>query len=203
MFSSRPVWYLPVAILTVTFFLYASVGLWFSEWIASDFQTQRTSALSSILSAETIDALYEDARLHHALLSLTEAVAKASNDYGESYSSDGLKKFGKTLTEEVARLQSTAPQKKKRGLFDGVLGGGTGAGAGPGGEQTGGFGGILAGIGNALGIGGGEANGTGLGDQVLSGLSTPALFLGIGIGYVSLENLLAALTIVVWEWRRA
>lgn len=203
MFSSRPVWYLPVAILTVTLFLYASVGLWFSEWIASDFQTQRTSALSSILSAETIDALYEDARLHHALLSLTEAVAKASNDYGESYSSDGLKKFGKTLTEEVSRLKSTAPQKKKRGLFDGALGGGAGAGAGPGGEQTGGFGGILAGIGNALGIGGGEANGTGLGDQVLSGLSTPALFLGIGIGYVSLESLLAALTIVVWEWRRA
>lgn len=191
MFSSRTVWYLPIALVTVTLLLYASVGLWFNEL------TEHQNAFASILSQETIDALYGDERLNHALISLTETVAQASTNFGESYNLEGPKEFGKNLSVEVARLRASQTQRRgKRGFLQdlgNMLSGSGGTGDGQQGQQ-GQSGGLLSELGNALGLGGG--NGTGglggllqgglssLGDSIIGGLATPALFLGIGIGWV-------------------
>lgn len=176
MFSSKTGWHLSFALLTATLFLYILLGLWFTtRWAPS---RRPAHALDDILSPATIDALYDDARLHHAILDLTETVAKASLGYGERLESDGLKGLGQGLISRIARVKTDKKAgQQKRQLFGG-------------GEQDGGFGGFLS------GLFGGGSNATGLGDifqQALSGitddlvgtLATPAYFLGVGIGYVS------------------
>jgi hypothetical protein len=116
---SKAGWHLPFALLVVTFFLYIPLGLWFSEWLTAS-QARPGHALDAILSPETIDALYEDARLHHAILDLTETVAKASLRYGDSLESGGLKDFGKSLSAEIARIKAAdKPTQQKRQLFGG------------------------------------------------------------------------------------
>lgn len=183
MFSSKLGWYLPFAILTVTFLLYVSVGLWFTEWISSGYNVRPPNALDGVLSPETLDAIYEDARLHHALLSLTEAVAKASSDYGETYQSEGLKGFGKNLTDEVARIKAAQVPKKKRGFMEDMAGLLSGGGTGNG--QEAGLGGLLGGGNSSGGLGGLLQQGiAGIGGDLVGGLATPAFFLGIGLGYV-------------------
>ncbi|KAF2639454.1 hypothetical protein P280DRAFT_518874 [Massarina eburnea CBS 473.64] len=175
--NKRPGWYLPFAILTLTFLLYVTIGLWFTEWMASGRYYRPPNALDRFLQPETVDALYDDARLHNALISLTEAVAKASSDWGESYESEGLKGLGKNLTEEVARLKAIEPPRKRRSLFNGGKSGD--------GEQ----GGLLGAVSSLLG-GDKKKNDTSLGGSLLSGignslvdgLATPAFFLGIGLG---------------------
>ncbi|KAF2676878.1 hypothetical protein K458DRAFT_436943 [Lentithecium fluviatile CBS 122367] len=181
MFSSKTVWYLPFAILTITFLLYASIGLWFNQWIMNGYSVRPPNVLDGVLSPETLDALYDDARLHGALLSLTEAVAKASSDYGNTYNSDGLKDFGKNLTGEVERIKAASASTKRtnrQGLFGsvenklsarqgGLLGGLLGGG---GSNSTGGLGDLF---GQAL---------SGLGGDLAGSLATPAFFLGIGVG---------------------
>lgn len=188
MFSSKPVWHLPVALLAVSFLLYASIGLWFSEWISDGFRRRPPNALDVVLSPTTIDALYEDDRLHHAILSLTETVAKASTKYGDSYRLEGVKSFGKDLTEDVARLRVTQVQKRrKRGLLEDL--GSLITGGGGDGQQGQDQGGLLSELGNALGgngtggLGGLLQQGlAGIGNSLLEGAATPAYFLGIGIG---------------------
>jgi hypothetical protein len=184
--SSKSVWHLPVALLITTLFLYALVGVWFTEWLSGTLATHRSDELSSILSPETIDALYEDARLNHAIMSLTEAVAETTKNMGETYQSEGLKDFARNLTGQLAKMKNTSKKtlRKKRGLFD-AFSGGTNTG-----EQGGGlFGSLGAGLGlggdgnNTGGLGGLLQQGlSGIGDSIVGGLATPALFLGIGVG---------------------
>ncbi|KAJ4288941.1 hypothetical protein N0V90_011282 [Kalmusia sp. IMI 367209] len=178
MFSSKAGWHLPFALLTVTFLFYVSVAIWFTGWLSAS-QARPPHALDGILSPETIDALYEDARLHRTILELTEAVAKASVSYGENYQSGGLKDFGKSLTAEATRMKAAnVPSQRKRQFL--------GIGQGQKDETQGG---ILSGLTGLLG-----GNGTaGLGDlfqqglsgitgSIVDGLATPAYFLGIGLG---------------------
>lgn len=161
--SSKAGWHLPFALLTVTFLLYVSLGLWFSEWVTAS-QARPAHALDGILSPETIDALYEDARLHHAILGLTETVAKASLTYGDTFESGGLKDFGKSLSAKVARFRTTdRPTKNKRQLSNSTT------------QDAG----LLAGLMVVLGELG---NATGMGDTLQQGLATPAYFMGIGLG---------------------
>lgn len=174
---SKAGWHLPFALLTVSFLLYVSLGLWFSEWLTVS-QARPAHALDSILSPETIDALFEDARLHNAILELTETVALASLTYGDSLESGGLKDFGKSLSAEVARIKAgNGPSPIKRQLFGG-------------GKQDGGF---LSGLADLFGGGGKGGNATslgdlfkqglsGIGDSIVGSLATPAYFLGIGLG---------------------
>lgn len=172
--SSKAGWHLPFALLTVTILLYVSLGLWFSEWLKAS-QARPAHALDGILSPETIDALYEDARLHHAVLELTDTVAKASMTYGNSLESDGLKDFGKSLSAEVARIKSAdrSIQNKRQ-----LLGGGD-----DGGGLLSGLMGILGGSGNATSLGDLFQQGlSGITGSIVDGLATPAYFLGIGLG---------------------
>jgi hypothetical protein len=179
MFSSKPVWYLPFAMLAVTFLLYASIGVWFSQWMVGGYDIRTPNALDEILLPETVDALYEDARLHDTLLSLTETVAKASADYGNAYHLSGLKSLGKNFTERVQRIRIThfpIRRVKRQGLMGDLLPGGGGGG--------GLFDAILGGAGNGSG-GLGDLFGqaiTGLGGDLAGSLATPAYFLGIGLG---------------------
>ncbi|KAL5384903.1 hypothetical protein DPSP01_005009 [Paraphaeosphaeria sporulosa] len=195
--SSKAGWHLPFAFLTAAFLLYSLLGLGFTQWLASS-QARPAHALDNFLSPETIDALYDDARLHDAILELTETVAKASLSYGDSLESGGLKDFGKSLSAEVARIRAAEkPSRNKRQLFGGGKDGGGllsglaslfGGGNGNDGNATGG--GLLSGLSSLLG---GSGNATSLGDLfkeglsgitdgIVGGLATPAYFLGIGIG---------------------
>jgi len=178
MFPSKSVWYLPFAILTVTFLLYGSIGIWFSQWMVGGSNIRPLNALDAILSPETVDALYEDARVHDTLLSLTESVAKASLNYGNEYHLNGLKSLGMNLTERLQRIRVThvpTRKAKRQGLISGLL---------PGGNEEGLLGGILSGAGNTSG-GLGDLFGqalSGLGGDLAGSLATPAYFLGIGLG---------------------
>jgi hypothetical protein len=179
MFSSKPAWYLPFTILTVTFVLYASSGLWFSQWMVGSDLIRSPSALDSILSRDTTNTLYNDARLHNTLLSFTETVAKASSDYGSTYHLDGLRSFGTNLTENVRRIRArhfTTRKAKRQGLISDMLSGG---------ETRGGiFEGLLGGTGNDTGglsdLFGKAING--LTGDLVGALAAPAYFLGIGLG---------------------
>jgi hypothetical protein len=172
MFASRSVWYLTASLFTLAFLLYASLGIWFNEFISAGLAPRHSpDAFDKYISAETVDALFSDTRLHKALLSLTDAVAKTASDLGETYHNNGLRDFGRDLNKEVAKWEVASPsESRRRGLID--LFGGAGA------ESRGGlnFTGKLSGI-----LQEGLAS---LGGSITDGLATPALFLGIGIGYV-------------------
>lgn len=200
--KSTSVWHLPVALLSVSLILYLLAGSWFSAWISGDFQPKRADGIYGILSPETVDALYEDARLNEALLSLTEAMAQTTENLGEKLDSDGLRSFSRNLTEQLAKMKIAQPQRRKRGLLEDlgnmITGGGnTNNQQGQQGQQ--GAGGVLGGLGDALGLGGGNGTGglggllqqglSGIGDSIIGGLATPALFLGIGVGYVRQKSL--------------
>lgn len=198
--STKAGWHLPFTVLTTAFLLYVLLGLGFSTWVTSS-PARPAHALDSIFSPGTIDALYEDARLHNAVLELTETVAKASLSYGDSLESGGSKDFGKSLSAEVARIRAAEkPRQNKRQLFGGekegggllsglasLFGGGSEADATNG---TAASGGLLSGLSSLFG---GSRNATSLGDLfkeglsgitdgIVGGLATPAFFLGIGLG---------------------
>lgn len=171
--SSKQVWHLPVALFITALFLYALVGISFTKWVSGNIESHRYDGLSNILSPDTIDALYEDARLNYAIMSLTDAVAETTKNIGETYKSEGLKDFARNLTCQLAKMRNTNQKlKRKRGLLDmftGGLEGGLGLG-GADGNSTGGLGGLL------------QQGLSGIGDSIIGGLATPALFLGIGVG---------------------
>ncbi|KAF2108774.1 hypothetical protein BDV96DRAFT_636494 [Lophiotrema nucula] len=191
---AKLVWYLPAALL-VFFLLYSSIGLWFSEWVAIGYEQRREGGIYEVLSPDTVDAIQDDKRLQHALLSLTEMVASKSEALGEQVGSDGLKEFGQRLTMELAKLRNVQPQRRKRELLEGLGNTITGSGASRNKQQAQGqSGGMLSGIADAFGLGGAVGNDTAglagirqeglssFGDSILGDLATPALFLGIGIG---------------------
>lgn len=181
MFAPKTVWYLPFALLLVTFLLYASIGLWFNEWISSGYYYRQPHALDGILAPETIDALYDDERLHRALISLTDAVAKASTNYGETFNSKGLQDFGKNLGEEVGRMKTTRVSRKKRGFLEdlgNLFSGGTSNGQQGGGDILSSLGSLLGGN-STGGLGGLLSQGL---SGIVDGLAMPAFFLGIGLG---------------------
>lgn len=172
LFASRSVWYLPASLFILAFLLYASLGIWFNDFISTDLAPRHSpDGFDQYISPETIDALYTDTRLHKAFLSLTDALAKTSSDLGETYHFDGLRDFGRDLNEEVAKWRDAPPpERRRRGLKD--LFGGAGAEAGGGFNLTGKLSSIL------------EEGLASLGGSITDGLATPALFLGIGIGYI-------------------
>ncbi|KAF2472801.1 uncharacterized protein BDR25DRAFT_366007 [Lindgomyces ingoldianus] len=165
-----------------------------SEWgsVSLQAQYQRQDALRNVLSPDTLDALYQDVRLHGALLGLADRLVYMSSSLGDQYDSEGLKTFAKDLTQQLSRLREAKPEKKKRGVLEDLGNMITGGGAKPSGQQGQGGGGALAGLGNALGLGGGNDTGglggllqqgiSSLGDSLIGSLGTPALFLGIGLG---------------------
>jgi hypothetical protein len=179
MFSSKTVWYLPCAILAAVFFLYASIGLWFSQWIAGTSGIRPPSALDAILSPETVDVLSEDAQLHDTLFRLTETVAKASLDYGSAYRLGGLRSIGEDLTKKLQHIRAShvrTRKTKRRGLISGLRS------RGDTGEEL--LDRILGGAGSGNGSLGdlfGQAL-NGLGGDLAGSLATPAYFLGIGLG---------------------
>lgn len=181
MFSSRHGWCLSFAFLAIVFLLYASIGLWFDHWLVGTYEQRSPNALDTILSPDTVDALRQDARLHGALLSLTETVAKVSSDYGSTFRMNGLTRFGKDLTAKVQHIRIAHPPKpkaKRQTLMGGLLSAGDAGGGlldGILGEAGNGSGGLGDLFGQAL---------SGLGGDLADSLATPAYFLGIGIGYV-------------------
>lgn len=173
MFSSlRAVWYLPFFLVVAVYLLSVS----YNATRVTSYHNQDSQDLTAILSPQTVSALNKDAQLHNVLLSLAGKVAEVSTDYGERFHIGEVKDFGVRLADDIA-LWRTAQQKalQKRGLIDDLgsafqqfVGGGKGA---PGGfNLTAGFNGILDRI----------------GDKITGSLATPALFLGIGLGYGAL-----------------
>lgn len=178
--SGKPVWYLPFAFLLLLFLLFSSLAFWFGEQHITS-NALYPQGLTAIFSPQTIDALNQDPRLQDALLSLSEAIAQSSTDLGERFRFESLKSFGTNLTDGVSQLRALQQNDmKKRGLLDDLgqaFGNLIGGGAG-GLNLTGGLSGIIGGIGGSL----------------VDSLSTPALFLGIGLGYVTTNR--TCLTII-------
>lgn len=164
--AGKPVWYLPLAVFFAAAVLF-SLHLGYDRYIfAHDRNSNQDNALG-FLSAESVTALKDDARLHHALLGLSETIALTSSDLGQRYGIAGVAEFGVALGDSVAELRKRNNlEVQKRGLFDDIRNGFENALGGLGINATGGLSGILDNIGNAL----------------TSGLATPALFLGIGVG---------------------
>lgn len=167
--STKPVWYL-LACSSIVFLFCSSVGFWFGgqKPIISEHYPE---SLRAIFSTETIDALSQDPRLHDALFSLTEAIARSSTDLGKRFNSEGLRSFGTNLTDGVGHVRSKFQlDVKRRDLLEDISGA----------------------FGDSMGVGGAGLNLTGgltgilgsLGDSIAGSLGTPALFLGIGLGYV-------------------
>lgn len=198
MFSScKSGWFLTLSILSVTFLLYATIGIWFTEWVSIGRYSRAPNALDRYLSAETIDALYEDERIQEAFFKFSTAVAEASSQYGEAQDSEAWKGFGKDLLEEVVRMKTPKSSRNKRELLDrfgnalGFGGAGTAGATG----ATGAAGAAAAAGGNGRGrpnrpsiIGDLFSQGIAkIGKGLVEGLVTPALFLGIGVGYVKVD----------------
>jgi hypothetical protein len=161
----KPVWYLPLALLAISFLLYSSIGFWFGQH-GSGNSIRHPDSLLAIFSPNTIDALNEDPRLRGAVLSLAEAIAQSSTDLGERLRYQSLKDFGANLTDGVAHVRTKQHTELKRRTMDdmstawrSLMGNDTG-----GTNLTSGLSGILKGLTDSMG--------------------TSALFLGIGLGCV-------------------
>ena len=164
--AGKPVWYLPLAVIFAATVLF-TLHLGYDRYIfAHDRNSNENNALG-FLSAESVNALRDDARLHHALLGLGESFALTSSDLGQRYGLAGVAGFGVALGDSVVELRKRNNlETQKRGLFDDIRNGFENALGGLGINATGGISGILDNIGTAL----------------TNGLATPALFLGIGVG---------------------
>ena len=179
----KPGWHLFFILLAAATFLYTFIGLGYDRHV---FSTARDGPQSGILSTKTINALYEDAQLRSIFLSMTEQLGQTSNELGERFGIDTVRTFGTDLTNNVMELRKRqeTEQKKKRGFFDdlgkafqGFIGGGDKQG---GAGLEGVLGGLLPkGLNLTGGIGGIFDK---IGDSIVGGLQTPALFLGIGVG---------------------
>ncbi|KAH6629333.1 hypothetical protein C7974DRAFT_359048 [Boeremia exigua] len=159
--AGKPVWYLPLAVTFSAALLFALV-LGYDRYIFAHSRDHYLESFTSFLSADTIAALREDARLHHAILGLTETIAQTSSDIGQRYGIGSMRNFGTTLTESISELRKRDDGiHQKRGMLEDmnqamgrVLGLNT-------------TGGLSCFIGN-------------LSAAFTEGLATPALFLGIG-----------------------
>jgi hypothetical protein len=181
--AGKPVWYLPLVAFATAALLFTFARLAYDRYIFAQSLYSDPEDLTTFLSAETITALKNDARLHYALLSLTETIAHTSSDLGQTWGLTSVQEFGHALTENIAELRKRHDvQSQKRGLLDDLGQAVKGLLGGAGLNTTGGLGGILGDFGNAL----------------TEGLATPALFLGIGVGYVVCIHVLTRLTQTVW-----
>ncbi|KAJ4983546.1 hypothetical protein SVAN01_10962 [Stagonosporopsis vannaccii] len=160
--AGKPVWYLPLAVMLTAALLFVLL-LGYDRHIFSHHQDLYPDSLTAFLSAKTIAALKQDARLHCAVLSLTESVAQTSNDIGQRFGIASMEDFGATLGNSISELRKRDDLAgRKRGLLDdmGGLLGGLGV------NTTGGLSSIIGNLGTSL----------------TDGLAIPALFLGIGVG---------------------
>lgn len=162
--AGKTVWYLPLAVLLTAALLFAIV-LGYDRYIFTHDQNPYPESLTTFLSTDTITALKQDARLHHAILGVTESVAQTSSEIGQWYGIASMEDFGVTMSDTIAELcKRNDVVSQKRGLLDDMneamkdLSGGLGV--------NGGLSSIVANLGTAL----------------TQGLATPALFLGIGVG---------------------
>ncbi|XPT01068.1 hypothetical protein M3J09_010210 [Ascochyta lentis] len=163
--TGKPVWYLPFTVFAAVFFVVSIASLGYDRYVFASSLDPDTS--TSFLSSDTISALRDDARLHHALLGLTESIAQTSSDLGHKYGLEGVKAFGITLTEGVAELRKRQNVTGRKGALADDMSKAMGdALGGLGVNTTGGVSGIVDNLSSAL----------------VDGLATPALFLGIGVG---------------------
>lgn len=168
--SGRLVWYLPIAILGTALVLFTIVGLGYDRHVFTKSQELAPDTFTSYLSTETISALKEDARLHQALLGLTESIALTSSDVGQRLGLEGMENFGTTLTDRITELRKRHNVGgRKRALVD---------------EMNKAIGDLLGGSGLNTTSRISDVIGN-LGKALIEGLATPALFLGIGAGYVN------------------
>ena len=179
--AGKPVWYLPLAGILIAAVLF-TLALGYDHYNFAQDRQRHLDTSITFLSTNTLTALKEDARLHHALLELTDSIAHTSSDVGRQFGFEGLEGFGTTLGESIAELRRRDDAGyQKRALLDdvseamGSLLGGLGV------NTTGGLSAIVGNLGSAL----------------TQGLATPALFLGIGVGYVCLLYHLTVLIRVV------
>jgi hypothetical protein len=161
------VWYLPFAILAAVSLIWTVTELGYDRYIFANTHESYEEGASAILSTNTIAALREDARLHHALLGLAESIAWTLDQFGQDYGFESAKSFGESLTASTTELRKRYESKSRKRDVVGDLGqtmdnvlGGLGV------NTTGGVSGIVGNLGSAL----------------VEGLATPALFLGIGVG---------------------
>ena len=166
--AGKPVWYLPLAVLAIIAFLFTILGLGYDRYIfANSIHNLYPENLTTFLSADTITALKEDARLHYALLGLTESIAHSSSDIGQRYGFGGMEQFGALLTDSITELRKRhGSRSQKRALVD---------------DMSQAMGDLLGGLGVNTTDGFSSIAGT-LGAALTEGLATPALFLGIGLG---------------------
>lgn len=173
--TGKPVWHLPLAVFATAALLFTFAGLGHDRHIFTNSSHSDTDHLTAFLSADLVTALKNDVRLHYALLDLTETVAHTSSNLGQTWGLDGVQRFGHVLTDSVMELRKRRDvNSQKRGLLDDLGQAAKGLLGGAGLNTTGGLGGILGNLGNAL----------------TEGFATPALFLGIGIGCVECTYLL-------------
>jgi hypothetical protein len=193
MFAAKLRLGLPCGVVAIILLTYIATTTSIEGWISSAQPTRHPNALNHFLHPETIDALYEDTHLRLALLTLTETVATASSIYGKKFNSQGLSVFGHNLTERIAHIKATEGSKtrQKRGFLENLgnlFQGQTQDDGQQGQNQT--EGGFLGQLGDLFS--GGDGAG-GLGDLLQQGLSgitdnlvgqlaTPAYFLGTGLG---------------------
>lgn len=167
--SGKPIWYLWVAILTTALGVFTVVGLSYDRYAFINTQDRYQGTLATFLSTDTIKALKEDARLHHALLGLTDSIATASSNVGKDYGLNGVETFGKSLAKSITELRNRNDVDREGRVLVDEMGQALGDMlSGLGVNTTGGVGGIVGNIGSSL----------------VDGLATPALFLGLGVGYV-------------------
>lgn len=180
--AGKLVWYLPLAFLAITALLFTFTGLAYDRHIFVQHGNSDVEGSTNFLSKETIAALKDDARLHHALLGLTESIAQTSSDLGQRFGMEGVKGFGTALTESITELRKrqAIEGQKSRLLND-----------------------ANAAVGRLLGGGGSDITGEinvilgNLSNSLVEGLATPALFIGIGVGYAILIYVLTLLMSVV------
>lgn len=167
--AGKPVWYLPLAVFAIVALLFTFAGLGYDRYVFAHTRDSHAEGLTAFLSVDTITALKDDAALHNALLGLTETIAHTSSDLGQRFGLEGVEGFGMALTQSITELRKRNDVKsRKRDVVDDMgqamesLLGGVGL------NTTGGLSAIVGNLGTAL----------------TEGLATPALFLGIGVGYV-------------------
>lgn len=170
-FSRKPFWYLIFTFFAVNLLLYSSFGFWYREY-SPGIAAQYPSSLTVIFTPETIDALNQDERLREAVISFTEAIAHSSTELGERFQVKGLRSFGLNLTDGIGHFRSTQQSElKKRDLLSDI-----------GKAYKNIVGRAIGGAGGLNSTGGAQGLSSELKGLVMGGLSTPALFLGIGLG---------------------
>lgn len=168
--AGKSVWYLLLAVSATAALLFTFAELTYDRYIFTQNSHSETEDDIALLSAETITALKNDARLHYALLGISETIAHTSIDLGQRMGLKAVHELGSSLKESVTELRKRDDVKiQTRGLLEDL------------GQATNG---LLSrtGLNNTVGLGDVLKD---LSKALTEGLAVPALFLGIGVGCVS------------------